>query len=189
MSSSALYLDAAEELRPNNAQWQAYESTGHCVVLAGPGSGKTKTLTIKLARILAEDVKAPRGVACITYNNECARELEDRLGALGVEPGKRVFVGTVHSFSLTQILIPYAESLDVGLPSRFQIANAQQKRVAMARLTATWLAVPAIRRISGSAWISTAALTWTEPSRYGPKLTRKELRSQRHTSSICVKLA
>ncbi|WP_421368142.1 ATP-dependent helicase [Agrobacterium tumefaciens] len=133
VSSSALYLDAAEELRPNNAQWQAYESTGHCVVLAGPGSGKTKTLTIKLARILAEDVKAPRGVACITYNNECARELEERLGALGVEPGKQVFVGTVHSFSLTQILIPYAESLDVGLPPRFQIANAQQKAVAMAR--------------------------------------------------------
>ncbi|MGO7423795.1 UvrD-helicase domain-containing protein, partial [Rhizobium ruizarguesonis] len=47
MSSSKLYLDYAEELRPNAAQWQAYESTGHCVVLAGPGSGKTKTLTIK----------------------------------------------------------------------------------------------------------------------------------------------
>jgi DNA helicase-2/ATP-dependent DNA helicase PcrA len=38
------------------------------VVLAGPGSGKTKTLTIKMARILAEDVQEPRGVACITYN-------------------------------------------------------------------------------------------------------------------------
>lgn len=133
MSSNALYLNAAEELRPNSAQWQAYESTGHCVVLAGPGSGKTKVLTIKLARIIAEDVKAPRGVACITYNNECARELEDRLAALGVEPGKRVFIGTVHSFSLTQILIPYADSLGVGLPPQFQIANAKQKALAMAR--------------------------------------------------------
>lgn len=133
MSSNALYLDAAEELRPNAAQWQAYESTGHCIVLAGPGSGKTKTLTIKLARIVAEDVKPPRGVACITYNNECARELEDRLAALGVEPGKRVFVGTVHSFSLSQILLPYADSLGVGLPPHFQIANTQQKGLAMAR--------------------------------------------------------
>ncbi len=151
MSSSALYLDAAEELRPNNAQWQAYESTGHCVVLAGPGSGKTKTLTIKLARILAEDVKAPRGVACITYNNECARELEDRLGALGVEPGKRVFVGTVHSFSLTQILIPYAESLDVGLLPASRSPTPSKSEWRWPGLTATWLAVPAIRRISGSA--------------------------------------
>ena len=59
----------------------AGNSTGHCVVLAGPGSGKTKTLTVKMARILAEDVQEPRGVACITYNNECARELAVRLDA------------------------------------------------------------------------------------------------------------
>ncbi|ASR10754.1 DNA helicase UvrD (plasmid) [Rhizobium leguminosarum bv. viciae] len=133
MSDASLYLAASEELRPNPAQWQAYESVGHCVVLAGPGSGKTKTMTIKLARILDEDVKAPRGVACITYNNECARELEDRLAALGVEPGKRVFIGTVHSFSLTQILIPYADSLGVGLPAQFQVADTQQRGIALAR--------------------------------------------------------
>ena len=80
----ALYLNAAEELRINERQWQAYEATGHCVLLAGPGSGKTKTLTIKLARMLSEDVEEPRGIACITYNNECARELETRLDALGI---------------------------------------------------------------------------------------------------------
>ena len=79
MSDRALYLRAAEELRRNPGQRDAYNSRGNCVVLAGPGSGKTKTLTIKLARLLAEDVEAPRGVACITYNNECARELEQRL--------------------------------------------------------------------------------------------------------------
>lgn len=133
MSDASLYLAAAEELRPNLAQWQVYQSAGHCVALAGPGSGKTKTMTIKLARVLEEDVQAPRGVACITYNNECARELEDRLFALGVESGKRVFIGTVHSFSLTQILIPYADSLGVGLPAQFQIADSQQRRVALAR--------------------------------------------------------
>ncbi|NLS16178.1 ATP-dependent helicase [Rhizobium sp. P40RR-XXII] len=133
MSDSSLYLTASEELRPNPDQWQAYQSVGHCVILAGPGSGKTKTMTIKLARILGEDVKAPRGVACITYNNECARELEDRLSALGIEPGKRVFIGTVHSFSLTQILIPYANSLGIGLPDQFQVADIQQKRHALAR--------------------------------------------------------
>jgi superfamily I DNA/RNA helicase len=70
-------------------------------VLAGPGSGKTKTLTVKLARTLCEDVQEPRGVACITYNNECARELERRLDALGIAPDGRVFIETVHSFSLT----------------------------------------------------------------------------------------
>ncbi|WP_157924890.1 UvrD-helicase domain-containing protein, partial [Escherichia coli] len=94
MSNEKLYLRAAADLFSNTKQWQAYESTGHCVLLAGPGSGKTKTLTIKLARMLSEDVEEPRGIACITYNNECARELENRLAALGIAPSKRVFIGT-----------------------------------------------------------------------------------------------
>src|SRR6266567_3275268 len=102
----APYRVAAQELRRNREQWQAYESKGHCVVLAGPGSGKTKTLTIKMARMLAEDVKAPRGIACITYSNECARELRRRLQDLGVEEDDRVFIGTIHSFSLKNIVAP-----------------------------------------------------------------------------------
>lgn len=131
MSNRALYLRAAEELRHNPGQWAAYNSTGHCVVLAGPGSGKTKTLTTKLARMLSEDVEAPRGIACITYNNECARELEQRLDALGVEPGGRVFIGTVHSFSLTQIILPYHKLAGLNLPDDFRVATRQEQRGAL----------------------------------------------------------
>jgi ATP-dependent DNA helicase UvrD/PcrA len=127
----SLYLRAAEDLRPNAGQWDAYNSKGHCVVLAGPGSGKTKTLTIKLARMLAEDVEEPRGIACVTYNTECARELEQRLAALSVEPGRRVFVGTVHSFSLTQIVLPYAKVAKLGLPDGFTVATDYQQRGAL----------------------------------------------------------
>ena len=131
MSRSALYLKAAEDFRDNPGQLGAYESTGHCVVLAGPGSGKTKTLTVKLARMLAEDVHEPRGVACITYNNECARELETRLAALGVQPGSRVFIGTVHSFSLTQIVLPYAKPACLNLPDDFKVASVRQQQAVM----------------------------------------------------------
>jgi superfamily I DNA/RNA helicase len=131
VSERQLYLTAAEDLRGNAGQWAAYDSTGHCVVLAGPGSGKTKTLTLKLARILAEDVEAPRGVACITYNNECARELEARLDQLGIEPGGRVFIGTVHSFSLTQIIIPYGRTSRLGLPDGFRVATQSQQRASL----------------------------------------------------------
>lgn len=129
----ALYLEAAEDLRRNPGQWAAYESEGNCVVLAGPGSGKTKTLAVKIARILAEDVEEPRGLACITYNNECARELERRLADLGIEPGRRLFIGTVHSFSLTQIVLPYARVAQLGLPEDFRIATSTERTRAMER--------------------------------------------------------
>lgn len=131
MSDRAAYLRAAAQLRGNPGQWEAYESRGHCVVLAGPGSGKTKTLTAKMARLLSEDVQAPRGVACITYNNECARELEDRLAALGVQAGGRVFVGTVHSFSLTQIVLPYAKVAGLDLPENFGVATRAECQAAL----------------------------------------------------------
>ncbi len=133
MSDRALYLRAAEDLRRNPGQWDAYNAAGNCVVLAGPGSGKTKTLTIKLARLLSEDVQEPRGVACITYNNECARELERRLEALGVAPGGRVFIGTVHSFSLTQIVLPYARCAGLDLPEYFRVASLGEQRGAFER--------------------------------------------------------
>src|SRR6185437_4301627 len=128
---SISYLKTSDALRENPGQWAAYNAEGHCVVLAGPGSGKTKTLTIKMARMLAEDVEEPRGIACITYNNECAKELEQRLDALGVEPGRRVFIGTVHSFSLTQILLPYAKAAGLGLPDGFKVATQYQQRAAL----------------------------------------------------------
>lgn len=92
--------EALNELLPNKEQYNAAIETGHCVVIAGPGSGKTKTLTTAMARTLMDDVIDPRGVACITYNNECATELEDRLSKFGVISSDRSFIGTVHSFAL-----------------------------------------------------------------------------------------
>lgn len=123
---SSAYLEKARSLERNSQQRAAYDSRGHCVVLAGPGSGKTKTLTLKLARMLAEDVRPPRGIACITYSQECARELSRRLGELGLTENANLFIGTVHGFCLRHLLMPYAELAGLGLPSPLTMATATQ---------------------------------------------------------------
>lgn len=129
MSSSASkqvrfpYKLAAKELKKNDEQWHAYNSTGDFIVLAGPGSGKTKVLTTKLARLLNEDVKTPQGLACVTYSSECARELKRRLATLGVRPSRRVFIGTVHSFCFKNVVIPFAHLAGLKISHPIRVAT------------------------------------------------------------------
>lgn len=124
---SSAHVLAAEPLRKNDEQWAAYESTGHCVVLAGPGSGKTKTLTIKLARMLAEDVAPPRGVACITYTRACAGELGRRLDDLGVAQSPRLFIGTVHSFCFQELVMPFGRLGGLEIPDGVAVATENDR--------------------------------------------------------------
>lgn len=120
--NSAGHIEAAEELRANPGQWQAYESGANCAILAGPGSGKTKTITIKIARILEKEIPRPRRLACITYSNECVRELRGRLNALGVDDRTRILVSTIHSFALTEIVMPYAMMAGIAVPDPIVVA-------------------------------------------------------------------
>jgi DNA helicase II / ATP-dependent DNA helicase PcrA len=133
-SVSAAYLAQAGELAGNPGQQAAYNSTGHCVVLAGPGSGKTKTLVLKLARIMAEDVRAPRGAACITYSQECARQLTRRLERLGLREAPNLFIGTVHGFCLRHLLIPYARLADLPVPFPLTVATQRQSDQLLKRI-------------------------------------------------------
>lgn len=125
-SVSAAYLAQAADLAANLGQQAAYDSTGSCVVLAGPGSGKTKTLVLKLARIMAEDVRAPRGAACITYSQECVRELTRRLERLGLREASNLFIGTVHGFCLRHLLMPYGRLADLPVPFPLAVATQRQ---------------------------------------------------------------
>nr|WP_237143623.1 ATP-dependent helicase [Phyllobacterium zundukense] len=58
-------------------------------------------------------------------------ELETRLGRLGVNPGDRAFIGTVHSFALSQVISPYARCVPVGLPENFRVATRLEARAAV----------------------------------------------------------
>lgn len=120
------YALAAEDLRGNEDQWRAYESAGNCVILAGPGSGKTKTITIKIARLLAEAVRSPQRIACITYSNACVGELRARLNKLGVDDGNRIVISTVHSFCLTELVLPYAPMANLAVPTPLAVATPDE---------------------------------------------------------------
>lgn len=106
------YLRQLATLNPR--QLEALNEPGHTVVLAGPGSGKTNTLVLKIARLL-EQTPRPRGVACLTYGQEAAREFESRLRELGIRAGARLFTGTVHAFCLSNILRPFGRRLPAAL--------------------------------------------------------------------------
>lgn len=124
---------ARDELRKNERQWKAFTTEGHCVVLAPPGSGKTKLLTTRLGNDLVSKIRRPHGAACITLTNAAADELERRIDALGVERRSTLFVGTVHSFALTRIVLPFAAAAGYPELAHPKIASEHQVRAALDR--------------------------------------------------------
>lgn len=121
------YEEVSLDLEDNPEQLKVYNSLQSCVVLAGPGSGKTKVLTLKLARIMNEDIKEPRGLACITYSKECVREIEKRLKKLDVKSYGRLFIGTVHGFCLQHIIKNFIHLTDIDFPENFKIATQKEQ--------------------------------------------------------------
>jgi DNA helicase-2/ATP-dependent DNA helicase PcrA len=123
--------ESIADLRKNPKQWEAFEADEHCVVLAAPGSGKTKLLTTRLASDLLTKIPRPHGAACITLTNPATDELRRRLEHLGVEYRSTLFVGTVHSFALRRIVLPFARI--TGHPELFdpRIASDQQQNTAL----------------------------------------------------------
>ncbi|MDO8675037.1 MAG: ATP-dependent helicase [Candidatus Omnitrophota bacterium] len=106
----------------NNAQWQAVtHDSGHLLIVAGPGTGKTHTLTYRIAR-LTEHLTNDQRVLAVTFTNKAADQMQERLKQKGADAGK-FWAGTFHRFCV-QLLRQHAQ--DTDLPNNFQIALPRQ---------------------------------------------------------------
>jgi DNA helicase II / ATP-dependent DNA helicase PcrA len=101
---------------------------GPLLIVAGPGTGKTRTLTHRLAHLVAERGAAPGQCLAVTFSRRAAAELEDRLSALLPGAGQ-VPVATFHGLGLTLLRDFAAEA---GLAPGFRVA-APAERVAVLR--------------------------------------------------------
>lgn len=118
-----------QQIRDDCKQLEAYNAEDSTVVIAGPGSGKTTVLTLKVMQLLNERIHEPRGLACLTYSVEAAREFKDRLKNLGLQKRKNVFLGTVHSFCLSEIIMPFSSLYPkYKLPNPIRIISEKQKK-------------------------------------------------------------
>lgn len=104
----------------NMAQYEVVtEGDGPCLVLAGAGSGKTRTLVYRVAYLLEKGVR-PENILLVTFTNKAAREMLDRVkGLLGVEPTD-LNGGTFHHIG-NKILRKYADRL--GFTRSFSILD------------------------------------------------------------------
>jgi DNA helicase II / ATP-dependent DNA helicase PcrA len=107
----------------NDEQFAAVTAEpGPLLVLAGAGSGKTRTLTYRVAYLLSQGVR-PGEILLLTFTNKAAKEMLHRVQELtGVEPG-RFWGGTFHSIG-HRALRMHGEA--IGLPRTFTILDAEE---------------------------------------------------------------
>ena len=108
-----------KKTRLSAAQTRVVEhGDGALLVVAGPGSGKTRVLTERVRRLLTE-VPGHFRILALTFTNKAANEMKERLTDLGDE-NQRAFIGTMHSFCL-EMLSERGKPVGVeGLPHVFE---------------------------------------------------------------------
>jgi len=117
----------------NAEQRRAVETTeGPLLIQAGAGSGKTKTLTHRIAYLISTRKASPFNILAVTFTNKAAREMRERVALLlGEDPDNRSFMpymGTFHSICV-RLLRQDGES--IGIPRSFVIWDESDRTSAI----------------------------------------------------------
>lgn len=117
----------------NKAQTQAVTSNASTVaILAGPGSGKTHTLTSRVVWLVDHVGYQPHDVLVATFTVKAAREMKERIGkALGGGRERKIVLGTFHSIA-RRYLATYGQR--IGLDPKFAIADDSDSRGIITRI-------------------------------------------------------
>lgn len=96
----------------NPAQSEAAEHvSGPLIIFAGAGTGKTKTITLRVANLIQRHGVLPARILMVTFTNKAAREMRERLIPLiGKEATKQIWAGTFHSIC-ARILRAHADAV------------------------------------------------------------------------------
>ncbi|MCP3802982.1 UvrD-helicase domain-containing protein [Allokutzneria sp. A3M-2-11 16] len=124
---------------------------GPSLIIAGPGTGKTRTLTHKIAHLVtACGVPAQRCLA-ITFTRRAAEEMAERLAALVPEHAPKLTIATFHALGVRILREQHAR---VGLTSRFGIADEAAQLTVLAELVGEESAKRALSSLSSDAELS-----------------------------------
>ncbi|MBY6189235.1 ATP-dependent helicase [Microbulbifer agarilyticus] len=116
----------------NAEQVAAISEPNNVFLMACPGSGKTRTLTYKIALELSRLDDPKKWVVAITYTHRAADEIRDRIEALGVDT-MQLWIGTIHAFCLEWILKPYG-LYHRRLMNGFKIINSYDSEEIISRI-------------------------------------------------------
>lgn len=114
------YLKTLNTSQTEAALWD----DGPLLVLAGPGSGKTKTLTARVARLIGDSSGESFRILCLTFTKKAATEMRERLFKIVPDARDRALHSTFHSFA-TDILRQHGSHF--GLTPEFEILEKSEQ--------------------------------------------------------------
>src|SRR5256886_12439323 len=121
--SASIHVDYAAEL--NEQQLTAVTAPpGPILVIAGAGSGKTRTLTYRVAYLLENGID-PRNILLLTFTNKAARQMLDRVANLLPVDASGLWGGTFHSIGI-RMLRRHGSAL--GYSSGFSIMDPEDQK-------------------------------------------------------------